>query len=109
VAPKRTDPQVEVVHARDRAAWRRWLERNNATSPAIRLAIAKKGGAVPAVTYEEAIQEALCFGWIDSTANALDEGRYLLRMGPRNERVIKARLREIALALGIPATQLPAR
>ena len=35
--------------------------------------------------------------------------RQLLRMGPRNERVIKARLREIALALGIPATQLPAR
>src|SRR4029079_5200804 len=50
---------------------------------AIRLAIAKKGGAVPAVTYEEAIQEALCFGWIDSTATALAEGRYLLRMGPR--------------------------
>jgi uncharacterized protein YdeI (YjbR/CyaY-like superfamily) len=83
VAPKRTVPQADVVHAKNGAAWRRWLERNHATSPAIRLAIAKKGGAVPAVTYEEAIREALCFGWIDSTANGLDEGRYLLRMGPR--------------------------
>jgi uncharacterized protein YdeI (YjbR/CyaY-like superfamily) len=71
------------VRAKDRASWRRWLERNHETSASIRLAIAKKGAGVPHVSYEEAVQEALCFGWIDSTAAPLDDDAYLVRMGPR--------------------------
>ena len=75
--------EPEVVRAKDRAAWRRWLERHHATSPRIRLTIAKKGGTVPAVPYAEAVEEALCFGWIDSTAGPLDDSAYLVQMGPR--------------------------
>lgn len=75
------DPKV--VRAKDRAAWRRWLERHHATSPSIRLAIAKKGATVAAVSYVDAVEEALCFGWIDGTAWSIDDQAYLQLMSPR--------------------------
>jgi len=72
----------EVV-AKDRAAWRRWLERHHATSDGVWLLIAKKGSGLPSVTYEEAVEEALCFGWIDAKANSLDDRRYKQWMARR--------------------------
>jgi uncharacterized protein YdeI (YjbR/CyaY-like superfamily) len=72
-----------IVRAKDRAAWRRWLERHHATSPSIRLAIGKKGASVPHVTYAEAVEEALCYGWIDGRAGSLDDDAYLLLMTRR--------------------------
>jgi uncharacterized protein YdeI (YjbR/CyaY-like superfamily) len=71
------------VAAEDRAAWRRWLERHHATSQGTWLLIAKKGSGLASVTYEEAVEEALCFGWIDAKANSLDERRYKQWMAPR--------------------------
>jgi uncharacterized protein YdeI (YjbR/CyaY-like superfamily) len=65
---------AELVDAKDRAAWRRWLQRNHARSSPVWLVLAKKGASVSSVSYEEAVEEALCFGWIDSKANALDGG-----------------------------------
>ena len=76
----------EEVLAKDRAAWRRWLERNHATSSAVWLVLAKKGGSLRTVAYEEAVEEALCFGWIDSKANVIDADRYKLWMAPRKPR-----------------------
>ena len=72
----------EVV-AKDRAAWRRWLERNHATSAGVWLLVGKKGSGIASVTYEEAVEEALCFGWIDAKANRLDDTRFKQRMTPR--------------------------
>jgi uncharacterized protein YdeI (YjbR/CyaY-like superfamily) len=72
-----------VVRAKDRAAWRRWLERHHASSPSVWLVIHKKGHPTGRLFYEDAVQEALCFGWIDSTANSLDEHNYKLWMAPR--------------------------
>ena len=72
-----------IVRARDRAAWRRWLERHHATSPSVRLAIGKKGASVPHVGYADAVEEALCFGWIDGRAGSLDDDAYLLLMSRR--------------------------
>jgi uncharacterized protein YdeI (YjbR/CyaY-like superfamily) len=66
----------DEVTAKDRAAWRRWLERHHVTSDGVWLVIAKKGSGIASVTYEEAVEEALCFGWIDATANSLDDRRY---------------------------------
>jgi uncharacterized protein YdeI (YjbR/CyaY-like superfamily) len=74
------------VAARDRAAWRRWLERNHASSGAVWLVLAKKGGSARAVSYEEAVEEALCFGWIDSKANPVDADRFKVWMSPRKPR-----------------------
>jgi uncharacterized protein YdeI (YjbR/CyaY-like superfamily) len=79
-------PEGEIVEARDRAAWRRWLRRNHDRGSGAWLAIAKKGGSVPAPGYEDAVLEALCFGWIDSTGRRLDDDRSLIWMAPRKPR-----------------------
>lgn len=76
----------EVLKPTGRAEWRRWLERNHATSGPVWLALLKKGASAKGVSYEDAVQEALCFGWIDSTANALDDDHYLVWMGRRKPR-----------------------
>jgi uncharacterized protein YdeI (YjbR/CyaY-like superfamily) len=75
--------QAETISVRDRAAWRRWLERNHARPTGVWLPIRKKGSAKHGVSIHEAQEEALCFGWIDSTANRLDDDRFLIWMAPR--------------------------
>lgn len=74
---------LEEVFAEDRAAWRRWLGRHHATSGAVWLVIAKKGSGLETVSYEEAVEEALCFGWIDAKANTRDARSYRQWMAPR--------------------------
>ena len=71
-----------------RRAWRTWLARNHDRSKGIWLVYFKKGSGKASVTYEEALQEALCFGWIDSTVNRVDEERYKQRYTPRNDRSV---------------------
>lgn len=66
------------------AAWRAWLARNGGRAKEIWLAYYKKGTGKRSVTYSEALDEALCFGWIDSTVRRLDEERYMQRWTPRN-------------------------
>jgi uncharacterized protein YdeI (YjbR/CyaY-like superfamily) len=85
---------------KDRAAWRAWLEKNHDKANELWLAYYKKGAGKASVTYEEALQEALCFGWIDSTVNALDAERYAQRWTPRKPRSIwsasnKSRVRKL--------------
>ena len=75
-----------IFHAETRAAWRAWLAANHAELPGVWLASWKRGTGRPAVPYEEAVEEALCFGWIDSTVNTLDEERGLQLMTPRRPR-----------------------
>jgi uncharacterized protein YdeI (YjbR/CyaY-like superfamily) len=74
---------IPTVEPKDRAVWRRWLERHHATSGPVWLPLLKKGSTANGVTYEEAVLEALCFGWIDSTANRRDDDHYLIRMSRR--------------------------
>jgi uncharacterized protein YdeI (YjbR/CyaY-like superfamily) len=66
------------------AAWRAWLERNHDRGKELWLVYYKKGTGKKSVTYEEALNEALCFGWIDSTVNKLDHERYRQKWTPRN-------------------------
>ena len=63
-----------------------WLEANAATSPGLWLQIAKKGAPAPSVTYAEALELALCFGWIDSQKRGLDDTHFLQRFTPRRPR-----------------------
>lgn len=76
----------ELLRA-DAAAWRAWLVEHHATSPGVWLVLHKQGGQVTTLTYAEAVDEALCFGWIDGQAKKRDDGSYLQRMtrrGPRS-------------------------
>lgn len=70
------------------AAWRTWLEKNHAKETEIWLAYYKKGTGKKSVTYKEALDEALCFGWIDSIINRINDERYMQRWTPRNPRSI---------------------
>ena len=65
------------------AAFRTWLEKNHATAKALTVAHYKKASGKLAMTYAEAVDEALCFGWIDGVVNKIDDERYCHRFTPR--------------------------
>jgi uncharacterized protein YdeI (YjbR/CyaY-like superfamily) len=76
-------PQRPLLEVADRAELRAWLDANHASSSGVRLAIGKKGGAATALTYDDAVEEGLAFGWIDSTAHTLDADRFTVSFTPR--------------------------
>jgi uncharacterized protein YdeI (YjbR/CyaY-like superfamily) len=63
-----------------------WLEEHHADSDGLWIKIAKKGTSIPSVTRAEALDVALCFGWIDGQAKSIDETHYLQKFTPRRER-----------------------
>lgn len=73
----------ETFYAPSRRAWHAWLLRNRARKSEIWLIYYKKASGKPRVSYNDAVDEALCFGWIDSTAKAIDEERFAQRFTPR--------------------------
>ncbi len=77
-----------TLHFADASAWRAWLGENHATSPGLWLKIAKKGSAQAGVTYAEAVEEALCYGWIDSLVHALDDDFFVQKFTPRRAKSI---------------------
>jgi uncharacterized protein YdeI (YjbR/CyaY-like superfamily) len=74
---------LPLLEVRDRADLRRWLAANHATSRGVNLAVGKKGTTVTSLTYEDAVEEALAFGWIDSTTHAFDADRQTVLFTPR--------------------------
>src|SRR5439155_3544608 len=68
------------------SAWRVWLDANHDTSSGVWLMIAKKGSGVTTVTYDEAVDEALCFGWIDGQKRPFDDQYFLQRFTRRSRR-----------------------
>lgn len=68
--------EIQEIEAPDRANFRKWLEDNHATETAVWVIFWKKGSGHPSIKWEEAVDEALCFGWIDSKVQSLDERRY---------------------------------
>lgn len=66
-----------ALYAKTRKDWRKWLEKNYQEKNAVWLIIYHKGSGTPSATYDEAVEEAICFGWIDSIAHKRDgESRY---------------------------------
>jgi len=86
-----------VVFAEDREAWRAWLSANHELERGAWLVLAKKGSGGRSVSYDEAVEEALAFGWIDSRANKADEVRYLQRFSPRKPNSAWARSNRIRI------------
>jgi len=66
-----------------RSEWRQWLEKNHCSSPGVWAVFYKKHCNVPTLDYEDFVEEALCFGWIDSIIKKLDEERYARKVTPR--------------------------
>lgn len=76
----------DSISCSDADEWRKWLEEHHATAENVWLVIYKKGSGVPSVYYPEAVDEALCFGWVDSLPNKRDENSYYQFFARRNPR-----------------------
>jgi uncharacterized protein YdeI (YjbR/CyaY-like superfamily) len=74
---------LETLDIRSRSRWRGWLARHHASSPGIWLVFHKDHTRVRSIPYEEAVREALCYGWIDSLIKRLDGDRYARKFTPR--------------------------
>ena len=71
------------IHPKTRVEWRKWLELNHTRAEGVWLISYKKATGKPRFEYDEAVEEALCFGWIDSKPNKLDDERSMLWFAPR--------------------------
>lgn len=80
--------ELEELLVSDAAAWRTWLEANHQESPGVWIVLHKKGGQATELTYATALDEALCFGWIDGQARRRDDESSFQRMTPRGRRSI---------------------
>jgi uncharacterized protein YdeI (YjbR/CyaY-like superfamily) len=81
-------PDREPFHVDDAAAWEAWLDEHGADAPGVWLAIPKKGSGRTSPSYAEALDAALCVGWIDGQKAPLDDAFFLQRFTPRGPRSI---------------------
>jgi uncharacterized protein YdeI (YjbR/CyaY-like superfamily) len=75
---------IRAFHAKNQKAWRDWLSKNHLHEKSVWLIIFRKSSATKSVYYPEAVDEALCFGWIDSKPNKRDEESYYLFFSKRS-------------------------
>ncbi len=79
---------TETFYAKNRKEWRNWLETNHDSKKEIWLIRYKKHTGKPVVSYDDSVEEALCFGWIDSTVKRVDDEYYVQRITPRRMKSI---------------------
>lgn len=100
MARKTKAPAVASRLFKDQAAWAKWLAKNHAESSGLWLCLAKKDSGLKSVSYAEALEIALCYGWIDGQKLPKDDRTWLQRFVPRSEKSIWSKInREKALAL----------
>ncbi len=78
--------ELDELLVADAAGWRSWLLEHHDSSPGVWLVLTKKGGTQTTLRYDVAVEEALCFGWIDGQGRRRDEGTSYQRMTPRTKR-----------------------
>ncbi len=86
------EPVYKTTHPKTRSQWRSWLEKNHSTSPGVWLVYYKKESGKRRLHYGEAVEEALCFGWIDSLPRKLDDERSMLKFTPRKHNSVWSQL-----------------
>jgi uncharacterized protein YdeI (YjbR/CyaY-like superfamily) len=84
--------EYKTTHPKTRNAWRKWLEKYHSTSPGIWLIYYKKESGKRKFDYADAVEEALCFGWIDSLPRKIDNERSALKFTPRKPKSVWSKL-----------------
>ncbi len=79
-------PEYQVIAFKNSAEWRQWLTEHHAVTDGLWLRLYKKASGTPSVTYAEALDQALCFGWIDGQKNKYDELSFIQKFTPRRQR-----------------------
>ena len=103
--------QPPTIHPKTRKSWRIWLAKNHAQSPGVWLLFHKKSANKDRLPYADAVEEALCFGWIDATIRPIDDHTYMQWYCPRKPKSVWSKLnktrveRLIAAGLMTPAGQ----
>ena len=82
----------EALFFKNGQEWRTWLQQNHTEKNAVWLAHYKKSSGKTGITYEEALEEALCFGWIDGKMKSLDDEKYIIRYSPRKTKSVWSKL-----------------
>jgi uncharacterized protein YdeI (YjbR/CyaY-like superfamily) len=80
--------ELPIIAFADQKAWSSWLEEHHADTSGVWVRFYKKSSSQPTVTYDEALDEALCFGWIDGQVKKYDDESYLQKFTPRRARSI---------------------
>lgn len=90
---KRVAMELEkALYFRNRYRWREWLGKNHDTAQEIWLFHYKKNSGKAGITYDEAVEEAICFGWIDGKLKSIDNEKFILRYSPRKSRSVWSKL-----------------
>lgn len=87
---EKTELPVELF--KDQKHWSAWLDKHHGKSPGLWLRLAKKGSDIPSVSYAEALEVALCHGWIDGQKKAFDESFWLQKFTPRGDRSLWSKI-----------------
>ena len=79
------EKDIEIFYPKSRQGWREWLQENHHKKQSVWLIYYKKKSNIPTVTYSEAVDEALCFGWIDSKSKPIDNEKFMQFFSRRKE------------------------
>ena len=101
-------PESSATLFKSAKAFETWLKKHHATSDGLWLKIAKRGANEPSVTYPEAVEIALCWGWIDGQKKGLDDQHYLQRFTPRRARSVWSKINVDKVAALIKAGRMQA-
>ena len=77
---------MNTIYFKTRDEWRAWLEENYASADHVWIIYYKKQTGKPRISYDDAVEEAVCFGWIDSTVRRMDDERFMQKFTPRNKK-----------------------
>lgn len=88
----KTDASLPIILFEERDAWEAWLAKNGASLPGTWLRLAKKGVELKSISYAEALDGALCYGWIDSQKKSFDAESWLQRFTPRGAKSIWSKI-----------------
>jgi uncharacterized protein YdeI (YjbR/CyaY-like superfamily) len=89
--------ELKEVHCTDRKALRKWLIKNHEQKESVWLIIHKKNSIRGNLSYNDAVEEGLCFGWIDSKPNKLDEDTYKLLYSPRKTKSVWSKINKLKI------------
>jgi uncharacterized protein YdeI (YjbR/CyaY-like superfamily) len=90
--PTKNGNEMQVISFASSKEWRKWLAANHATSNGVWLRIFKKDSGEKTVTYAEAVEEALCYGWIDGQKDKYDDTSYIQKFTPRRAKSIWSKI-----------------
>jgi uncharacterized protein YdeI (YjbR/CyaY-like superfamily) len=82
----------KAVSFQKKTQWRTWLENNHMTAKEVRLLHYKKSSGKQCLNHVDAVEEALCFGWIDSTLKKIDDERFILKFSPRKPKSVWSKI-----------------